>query len=418
MTLRQLLTASLAILALLSLTLHLYFLPQNTTSKASEELEEILLRAKDLLQKSVAFHQKTSEANEAAAPSPPPSLRQARDIPTSSCPPCAAHAEVVKKEEVKRKEEKESFSNSQLSKEDMRSRRKKWLSIAIPTVPRSNNEDYLLTTLAAWNSLLPTDPLDVLYQQIIIIIVHITSSSSSSHARFEKAKEMYQDSPYFEFHCIVSPPQPKGLPLTDAGNANVPGFRVRKQTRDLAAVLEKAVEKSSYYLFQEDDMLPCKQLPVVLTYLLSKANSYSPDWIAIRASYGMNGILLHGKDLSFFINYLNKHQARRPPDHLVVEWFAGETAESRNYRGNRQNIGYRYNILEHIGIVSTLRSSKTTGFPTCYEELREPTVFEVEAFKEKLCPNDDIWPCERAIRSSGLEGKAFKAYKLDLLSLK
>ena len=187
---------------------------------------------------------------------------------------------------------------------------------------------------------------------------------------------------------------------------------------DLAAVLEKAVEKSSYYLFQEDDMLPCKQLPVVLTYLLSKANSYSPDWIAIRASYGMNGILLHGKDLSFFINYLNKHQARRPPDHLVVEWFAGETAESRNYRGNRQNIGYRYNILEHIGIVSTLRSSKTTGFPTCYEELREPTVFEVEAFKEKLCPNDDIWPCERAIRSSGLEGKAFKAYKLDLLSLK
>ena len=85
---------------------------------------------------------------------------------------------------------------------------------------------------------------------------------------------------------------------------------------------------------------------------------------------------------------------RRPPDHLVVEWYAGEKPESKRYRGNRANIGFKYNLFNHIGSVSTLRSQKSGSFPQCYNVLREPVVFQVEAYNPISCPNDDLWPCK------------------------
>jgi hypothetical protein len=127
--------------------------------------------------------------------------------------------------------------------------------------------------------------------------------------------------------------------------------------------------------------------------MLAKATRYHGDWLAIRSSYGMNGIFMHNKDLRVFMQYLLTHQSRRPPDHLVVEWYAGETKESAAYRKARANVGFKYNLFNHIGTTSTLRSQKQTTFPVCYDLLIEPTVFKVEAFNPRQCPHDDIWPC-------------------------
>lgn len=93
-----------------------------------------------------------------------------------------------------------------------------------------------------------------------------------------------------------------------------------------------------------------------------------------------------------------QNQKRRPPDHLVVEWYAGETPRSKAYKKNRANIGFRYNIFNHLGVVSTLRPTSSPKYLTCYEELLEPTVFQVEAFNPQQCPADDLWPCNHIER--------------------
>ena len=34
------------------------------------------------------------------------------------------------------------------------------------------------------------------------------------------------------------------------------------------------------------------------------------------------------------------------------------------------------------------------SWPVCYEKLVAPTLFDVEAFSEKDCPQQDVWPCK------------------------
>ena len=275
----------------------------------------------------------------------------------------------------------------------------RWLIIGIPTLSRKNHEDYLLLSIEALATQLPDSPSDLMYGQILVNIVNI---EGSTHRRFYEAKEKYAfpnpKSIYFSF-LELSPedqlhdPVPNANIYNDIGNANHPGYRVRKQTRDIVTVMKKSINLGKYYLFLEDDMRFCPSGLLAIQYLLSKASLYHPNWFAIRASYGMNGIFIHNSEIETFSGYLLKHQKRRPPDHLVVEWYAGETSESAVMKAKRANIGFRYNLFDHIGAVSTLRPELSGSFPHCYDELLVPTVFEVEAFNPVSCPQDDVWPC-------------------------
>ena len=86
-----------------------------------------------------------------------------------------------------------------------------------------------------------------------------------------------------------------------------------KQTRSIAMVMKKAMGQAKYFQFLEDDMLLCKGGLEAIHHMLSKASRYHHDWIALRTSYGMNGIFLHDKDMEHFHQYLLKNQLRRPP---------------------------------------------------------------------------------------------------------
>ena len=279
-----------------------------------------------------------------------------------------------------------------------------WLVIGIPTVPRRNDLDYISGALDTLVRALPATPADPLWRRVVVLLM--SNAPAGSHLRFEQLQRKYGDptgaaATYRpELHFVVNP-----APLRDAnpaardeGAPNFPGWRVRKQTRDVASNLRYAAATFNprFYLFVEDDMAFCGQAMLAIQYLLARASATNKDWLAVRASYGMNGIFLQGRDVASFAGYLVRHQARRPPDHLVVEWFAGERPEARAYKAGRPHFGFRYNILDHTGTTSTLRAAAQTGFPRCYDELVEPVVFEVESFKPKLCPHDDLWPCPAA----------------------
>lgn len=188
---------------------------------------------------------------------------------------------------------------------------------------------------------------------------------------------------------------------TDIGSPNVPGFRVRKQTRDIVRIMQWAQQvKSHYYLFMEDDFQMCSRTLSLLSYYTDKASRQhgAEGWLSLKVSYGMNGFLLRNDvDLLTFGEYLLEHQARRPPDHLQTEWSCGEKQQSALYKNQRPHLVSRYNLFSHLGLNSSLRSEKSPNYPICYHEMNTEVVFEVESFKIKECPNDDLWPCPKSV---------------------
>lgn len=296
--------------------------------------------------------------------------------------------------------QKQIATSSSSSTSSSSARKDKWLVIGINTVARRGGHDYLMRTLHAIAHELPSDPTDLLYGKVLVLVANV---QGQFHDVYFKAKELFsrKNHPkgvHFEFidreqfHELPNPHPGK----TDLGTPNKPGHRVRKQTRDIVSVMresDKPGRRGQYYLFLEDDMLLCPSGFAAIQYMLHKSSKYHPNWLAIKASYGMNGIFLHQKDVMPFANYLEKHQSRRPPDHLVVEWYAGETKESGAYKNGRAHVGFKYNLFDHVGKSSTLRDKAQSTFPRCYEFLGEPVIFKVEAFDRKACPLDDVWPC-------------------------
>lgn len=299
--------------------------------------------------------------------------------------------------------------------DDIRRDHQHFLVIGMPTVPRKNEMDYLLRTLDALRDQVAAlrAPLDLEAGRLrllpaaaqaflrgaharaagLSVLVVVMNVSGLPHGRFLEAQARYRDAPFIEFREHLDP-QPLEGPQ-QSKNRNVPNAKVRKQTRDLVALLRAAQGRGRHFLFMEDDFVACPGALLATLHYLWKADARAPDWLAVRSSYGMNGIALQDKDLGAFADYMEQHQARRPCDHLVVEWFAGETRQAAQHKRDRPHFAYRYNLFDHVGVTSSLRAQASPIYPICYEMLHKGILFEVEAFDPKQCPGDDLWPCDR-----------------------
>eukprot|EP00276_Gloeochaete_wittrockiana_P003887 CAMPEP_0184647524 /NCGR_PEP_ID=MMETSP0308-20130426/4476_1 /TAXON_ID=38269 /ORGANISM="Gloeochaete witrockiana, Strain SAG 46.84" /LENGTH=361 /DNA_ID=CAMNT_0027078561 /DNA_START=259 /DNA_END=1344 /DNA_ORIENTATION=+ len=284
-----------------------------------------------------------------------------------------------------------------------------WMLIAIPTVPRMDNPVYLLRTLQTLTALLTEDEHGIFYGRIKIVVIN---NRVGMHAVFDLARHKFRNSSYITF---VEKPFETEDPFPDAGdldmaNANLPGTRVRKQTADVAYLLRAslwaAVGRFAEYdpktkppppsvpqlfMFMEDDFELCPNGWHAISYAITKATLYHPDWVSLRFSSGLNGLVIRGKDVVAVASYFEKNAKRRPPDHLMAEWYMAETDDSKAVVGNRMNMAFRFNLFHHIGQVSSLGNHPPSF--GCYSTLND-NLFEGEMFHLSQCPDDDVWPCQ------------------------
>ncbi|KAH8058763.1 hypothetical protein JL722_5997 [Aureococcus anophagefferens] len=246
--------------------------------------------------------------------------------------------------------------------------RKAWLAVGLPTVPRADDADYLLQTLASFAAELPRDASDPAHGSVVVFVVN---THGPGHKRFDEASRLYERDAQFRFSAAAeaAPPNEK----RDSGSANRPGWRVRKQTRDIVSVLRTAEGAAAYFLFAEDDMKLCGHGLFAAEYVVRRAERAYPNFMACasRNERDFYPRLRH----SAFLRLHARAPGAAAPDHLVVEWFAGET-ESRTYRGDRQHLGFR-GTSSTTSARSTLRAQTSGKMPACYEELLAPVVFPV-----------------------------------------
>ena len=229
------------------------------------------------------------------------------------------------------------------------------LLIAIPSMPRA--ADYLTGVLRALERQL--SPLssgsdsggwgDPMAGQVVVWVMN-NAPPGTAHEAFEANRARFKHRPEFRFltndHALADP-----TPHAPDSGFEAPNVRVRKQTRDIVALMRAAKSHSRFYMAMEDDFEACPNTIQIIEHLLRKASKLSEytddsadsqagavaatttataatatatttttamganrEWITLKMGYGFNGLLLHNnRDLEEFGNYLLQHQARRPP---------------------------------------------------------------------------------------------------------
>ena len=277
-----------------------------------------------------------------------------------------------------------------------------YLIIPIPTVPRKN-KDYLTKVLKSF-----ADQIDnTRWAAPGGIKVVVMNMRAHEHHHFEDLRDEHSERSWMEFVEVADDEKyvverDGGFPkVHPARNQERPNAKVKRQTLDVSYLLQSIASRSKYVMLYEDDFLLCENTLMALEYMIEKALRYSKGFAGIRCSFGLAGVVLQNSapysDVEAFAKYLKRHYGRRPPDHLVVEWYAKEIDEAKEYFGkDRPVMAFRHNVLHHIGTQSTLREAKPWAFPGCFEELIAPQIFEVEAWDPKQCPHSDMWPCDKS----------------------
>jgi len=268
-----------------------------------------------------------------------------------------------------------------------------WLRVAFVTVSRASGAEYLLDTLHSFEHALSVDSGNPLLSAVQLVVIN-NNEPAGGHEVCQRAQKKYGKLAVF---IVKQAPPPEIACANRAGGKTT--RKVYQQSCDLVAALQglQTLPRAKYTMLMEDDWLLCPNGLTSLVYFIDKATRYDREWIALRVSYGFNGVVLRDADLPSLQRHLAKHAARRPPDHLLFEWFSGERDDTRKHAFNRSYRIFRHNLFYHIGQVSTLAQPARRFTPGCYSLLYD-WLLPKEVFNREECPEDDVWPCTESAR--------------------
>ena len=232
-----------------------------------------------------------------------------------------------------------------------------WLRLVLVSVARKGAPDYLVRSLRSIVESLPSSPSHPMRAATEVVAMN-NNEPPDAHRVFHDAERELGNLARF----VVKRPARPALDCPKAGKLR---GAVQKQTCDLVATFETLLQlqpPSEMLLMLEDDWLLCpngmlalqvgraatttshllhrhllhrRRLlsppppPSPLQHAIEKASRYDPHWLALRVSYGFNGVLVRQADVPSLAAHLRAHYARREPDHLLFEWFSGERADTR-----------------------------------------------------------------------------------------
>ncbi|KFM29335.1 Alpha-1,3-mannosyl-glycoprotein 4-beta-N-acetylglucosaminyltransferase C [Auxenochlorella protothecoides] len=268
---------------------------------------------------------------------------------------------------------------------------------------RQTGTKYLQRTLETLLDELPGGEEDLWRNEVSVLVMN---NAPGEHAEFEELRRRAATGTdrfslkarhyvtWLNNPGLVADPTPDAADPDDLHNPDDrPGRQVRKQTCDLIALLRHAAPLSRYYFFMEDDFEVCPFALRALHTAAVKANAQreSKGWVALRVSYGMNGVLMHNADIPDLVDYLWRHVTRKPPDLLWAEWVALQARA----RPPRPYAVYRYNVLNHLGAISSFAvRPDRPGWPGCWAPMSSVWSLALSERYNRRCRDvSDVSPC-------------------------
>ncbi len=269
------------------------------------------------------------------------------------------------------------------------------LSIAVLTIERPGNLDYVKRTVASLEKAIINHP--GLVDNIIVF--HPRNPKTHRHAVFEESRDLTKRK---EFQFI----EKDALDIADyEGIKTHRGYwrpvteKDVQQNNDFIAMLEQVKQKAcptpeSLFLIMEDDFEQCPFSFDHIRRVITASRLYYPNFTGIRISVGLNGIIFKCKHATAMQEYLKKHRFGGPADTLFFGfWTLNEDGRAHFTEPESYFLVYQHNLMDHIGAISSIVSGALMTnrvYPGCYD------ILQTGAIAEKFnsgCLDKELTPC-------------------------